>query len=64
MRTQDELRLACATADYLARALPAHMLWTHFPAGEARSKATGAGGVNYFCAGEKYRLMVWRGAGN
>jgi hypothetical protein len=42
MRRQDEFRLACVVADYLARALPVEAIWTHFPAGENRSAITGA----------------------
>jgi len=41
-RRQDEFRLACVVAGYLARALPVEALWTAFPAGEARSAITGA----------------------
>lgn len=41
-RSQDEFRLSCVVADYLAVALPRDALWTHFPAGEARTAITGA----------------------
>ncbi len=42
MRKQDEFRLACVVADYLARTLPADAIWSAFPAGENRSAITGA----------------------
>lgn len=42
MRGQDEFRLSCVVADHLARALPPRAVWSHFPAGEARSEITGA----------------------
>jgi len=39
---QDEFRLSCVVADYLARALPTRALFSHFPAGEKRSAVTGS----------------------
>ena len=42
MRNQDEFKLSCVVADFLGRALPTRALYTHFPAGEKRSEATGA----------------------
>jgi len=39
---QEEFRLSCVVADYLRRALPSTAVWSHFPAGEARSAITGA----------------------
>ena len=42
MRSQEEFRFSCVVADYLAVALPVDALWTHFPAGEARTVITGA----------------------
>lgn len=42
MRGQEEFKLSCVVADYLRHALPAHVLWSHFPAGENRSPITGA----------------------
>jgi hypothetical protein len=41
-RRQEEFRLSCAVADYLARVLPADVLWSHLPFGENRSAITGA----------------------
>lgn len=40
-REQPEFRLSCVVADHLAKALPPRAVWSHFPAGEARSKVTG-----------------------
>ncbi len=37
-----ELRLHMAVAGYLRCAWPAHLLWSHFPAGEVRDAKTGA----------------------
>ena len=42
MRQQDEFRLACVVADYLALTLPKRVLWSHLPFGENRSAVTGA----------------------
>ena len=42
VRAQSEFRLHCAVADYLARALPARVLWWHTANGENRSAITGA----------------------
>ncbi len=39
-RQQNEFRLQCVVADFLATCVP-DLLWSAFPAGEARSKATG-----------------------
>ena len=36
-----EINLHMAVAAYLRRAWPAHLPWTHFPAGELRSAGTG-----------------------
>jgi hypothetical protein len=41
-RSQEEFKLSCVVADYLARALPKRIPWSHFPAGENRSAITGA----------------------
>lgn len=41
-RSQDEFRLTCVVADYLALAYPRELPWSHWPAGEARSEVTGA----------------------
>ena len=41
-RSQAEFRLSCAVTDYLACALPVDVPYTHFPAGEYRTAATGA----------------------
>ena len=41
MSAQPEFRLQCVLVDYLALACP-DLLWTAFPAGELRSKATAA----------------------
>ena len=41
-RSQEEFRLSCKVADYLALALPSHVLWSHLPFGENRSAITGA----------------------
>ena len=40
-RAQPEFELACVVVDYLRQALPARAVWSHFPAGEARSDRTG-----------------------
>ena len=40
-RSQTEFRLACSVADYLHTCCP-DLLWTAFPAGEARTAITGA----------------------
>ena len=40
-RAQPEFELACVVVDFLRRALPARAVWSHFPAGEARSERTG-----------------------
>lgn len=42
MRSQDEFRLSCVVSDFLAKALPPRARYTHFPAGEHRSRITGA----------------------
>lgn len=42
IRRQDEFKLSCVVADFLQDALPRTACWSHFPAGEARSKITGA----------------------
>lgn len=42
LRSQAEFRFSCAVADFLKRSLPSTALWTHFPAGEARTAITGA----------------------
>jgi hypothetical protein len=42
MRAQDEFRLACVVAEFLARALPVNVLWSHLPFGENRNVVTGA----------------------
>ena len=42
MKAQDEFRLACVVADYLALTLPPRVLWSHLPFGEQRSAVTGA----------------------
>lgn len=61
-RRQDEFRLSCVVADYLARALPADALWTHFPAGESRSQITGARLKRMGLArGWPDYLIIWRG---
>lgn len=39
-RSQPEFRLQCVVVDYLTRACPT-LLWTAFPAGEARTEKTG-----------------------
>jgi hypothetical protein len=41
-RRQDEFRLSCAVADHLRVVLPSQVMWSHFPAGEARTEVTGA----------------------
>lgn len=41
-RSQAEFRLTCAVADFLRRAMPDVLAWSHFPAGEKRSAVTGA----------------------
>ena len=40
-RAQPEFELACVVVDFLRRALPHRAVWSHFPAGEARSDRTG-----------------------
>ena len=40
-RDDHEFRLSCAVADYLGFALPDHVQWTHFPAGEERTASAG-----------------------
>lgn len=42
MTAHAERRFTILVADYLARALPPEILWSHFPAGENRTAATGA----------------------
>lgn len=42
MRSQEEFRLSCVVSDYFRAVLPPFVLWTHFPAGEARNAVTGA----------------------
>jgi hypothetical protein len=42
MRGQDEFRLSCVVADWLALALPCNSLWSHLPFGENRDAVTGA----------------------
>jgi hypothetical protein len=39
---QEEFRLSCLVADYLAAVLPASVLWSHLPFGENRTVITGA----------------------
>ena len=41
-RAQPEFQLSCVVADWLRVALPARAVWSHFPAGEARSAITGS----------------------
>lgn len=42
VRSQEEFRLCCVIADYFRLAMPAHILWSHFPSGENRNAITGA----------------------